>query len=65
LHNFATKYIGSALITHDGRKGWINRVVVLPEHRNKGIARKLVEAGEIWLKTTGDRNICLPDRRIQ
>jgi len=47
------KYIGSALITHDGRKGWINRVVVLPEHRNKGIARKLVEAGEIWLKQQG------------
>ena len=47
------KYIGSALITHDGRKGWINRVVVLPEHRNKGIARKLVEAGEQWLTEQG------------
>jgi len=46
-------YIGSALITHDGRKGWINRVVVLPDHRNKGIARKLVEAGEQWLKEQG------------
>ena len=47
------EYIGSALITHDGRKGWINRVVVLPDHRNKGIARKLVEAGEQWLKEQG------------
>ena len=47
------KYIGSALITHDGRKGWINRVVVLPEHRNKGIARKLVGAGEQWLTEQG------------
>lgn len=46
-------YIGSALITHDGRKGWINRVVVLPDHRNKGIAGKLVEAGEQWLKEQG------------
>lgn len=46
-------YIGSALITHDGRKGWINRVVVLPEYRNKGIARKLVDVGENWLMEQG------------
>ena len=47
------KYIGSALITHDGRKGWINRVGVLPEYRKQGIARKLVEAGEQWLNEQG------------
>ena len=47
------KYIGSILVTHDGRKGWINRVVVLPQYRHKGIARKLVEAGEHWLKEQG------------
>ena len=46
-------YIGSALITHDGRKGWINRVVVLPDYRKQGIARKLVDAGEAWLKEQG------------
>jgi len=50
---YKDKYIGSALITHDGRKGWINRVVVLPEYRNKGIAGKLVDAGENWLKEQG------------
>lgn len=47
------KYIGSVLITHDGRKGWINRVVVLPDYRKQGIARKLVDAGEQWLKEQG------------
>ena len=47
------KYVGSILTTHDGRKGWINRVVVLPEYRNMGIARQLVEAGEQWLKQQG------------
>ncbi len=46
-------YIGSVLITHDGRKGWINRVVVLSEYRMQGIARKLVEAGEYWLNEQG------------
>jgi len=38
--------VGSVLGTHDGRKGWINRVAVHPDHRRKGIARKLVEAVE-------------------
>ncbi len=47
------KYIGTVLVTHDGRKGWINRVAVLPEYRHKGIARKLVEAAEQWLDEQG------------
>ena len=45
--------IGSILVTHDGRKGWINRVAVLPEFRKKGIAKMLVDAGENWLKEQG------------
>jgi len=47
------KVVGSILVTHDGRKGWINRVAVLPEFRNRGIARKLVDAGETWLDSQG------------
>ena len=47
------KYVGTVLVTHDGRKGWINRVAVLPEYRNKGIARLLVEAAEQWLDKQG------------
>lgn len=38
--------VGSVLGTHDGRKGWINRLAVHPDHRRKGIARRLVEAVE-------------------
>lgn len=45
--------IGSILVTHDGRKGWINRVAVLPEYRKKGIAKLLVDAGEKWLIQQG------------
>lgn len=47
------KYVGSILATHDGRKGWINRVAVLPKFRNQGIARQLVEAAESWLDDQG------------
>ncbi len=43
------EYIASVLITHDGRKGWINRLAVLRPYRRQGLARKLVEAAEQWL----------------
>ena len=33
--------VGVVLGTHDGRKGWINRLAVLPEYRKQGIARAL------------------------
>ncbi len=47
------KHVGSVLVTHDGRKGWINRVVVIPEFRHRGIARKLVASAESWLTDQG------------
>lgn len=46
-------YVGVVLVTHDGRKGWINRVAVLPGYRNKGLAKKLVDAAENWLDEQG------------
>ncbi len=45
------KEIGVVLVTNDGRKGWINRVAVLPEYRKKGVARNLVKKAEKWLET--------------
>ena len=36
------KLIGSVFGTHDGRRGWINRLAVLPEYQKKGIGRRLV-----------------------
>jgi ribosomal protein S18 acetylase RimI-like enzyme len=38
--------VGVALGTHDGRRGWINRLAVLPEYQRRGIARRLVRAVE-------------------
>ncbi|UCE13358.1 MAG: GNAT family N-acetyltransferase [Candidatus Heimdallarchaeota archaeon] len=38
--------LGVVLVTHDGRKGWINRLAVHPKHRHKGIAQKLLTAAE-------------------
>jgi N-acetylglutamate synthase len=40
------KLIGTIFGTHDGRKGWINRLAVVPEYRHIGIAQQLVETVE-------------------
>lgn len=45
--------IGSLLCTHDGRKGWINRLAVAPAYRRRGIARRLVEEAERRLSALG------------
>ncbi len=48
-----TRLIGTVFGTHDTRKGWINRLAVLPEYRRRGIARKLVAAAERGLRKEG------------
>jgi ribosomal protein S18 acetylase RimI-like enzyme len=45
--------IGAVVATHDGRKGWINRLVVDPAHRRQGHARRLIAAAEATLKAQG------------
>jgi len=45
--------VGVVLATHDGRKGWINRLAVLPAYRRKGYATQLVAAAEQVLRAKG------------
>lgn len=47
------RLIGTILGTHDGRKGWINRLAVLPEFRGGGIASALVAEVEERLLEKG------------
>jgi ribosomal protein S18 acetylase RimI-like enzyme len=47
------KLIGSILGTHDGRKGWINRLAVAPAYRRKGLAARLVREVEKELYDKG------------
>ena len=47
------KIIGAIVGTHDGRKGWINRLVVTPSYRKKGIAKRLVKEVEHHFSAIG------------
>lgn len=49
--------IGAVVATHDGRRGWINRLAVYPHYRGKGIAKKLIAAAESALQRQGLRII--------
>ncbi len=45
--------VGVVVATHDGRKGWINRLAVVPSARRGGAARALVAAAERHLESQG------------
>ncbi len=47
------RLVGTVFGTHDTRKGWINRLAVLPEYRNRGIAGRLVRECESGLRKHG------------
>ncbi len=42
------KLVGAIIASHNGRKGWINRLAVLPEFREKGIAAALIKKSEVF-----------------
>ncbi len=50
--------IGVILGTDDGRKGWINRLAVSPQHRQRGVAKELINALENAFKKRGKKIIC-------
>ncbi len=45
--------IGVVIVNHEGRKGWINRLAVLPSFQRKGVASQLVKHGEKWFEEEG------------
>ena len=47
------KIIGTILGTHDGRKGWINRLAVHPEFQHQGVGSLLVHEVEEQLHKMG------------
>ena len=49
---------GVVIANFDGRRGWINRLAIDPDHRGKGLARTLIETSENFLTERGAVVIC-------
>jgi ribosomal protein S18 acetylase RimI-like enzyme len=47
------RVVGTVLATHDGRKGWVNRLAVDAALRRKGLGARLVREAERWLEAQG------------
>jgi ribosomal protein S18 acetylase RimI-like enzyme len=47
------RVVGTVLATHDGRKGWINRLAVDAALRKRGLGARLVREAEQWLESQG------------
>jgi ribosomal protein S18 acetylase RimI-like enzyme len=45
--------IASALVGHDGHRGWVYYVAVDPARRGKGFGRAIMNAAENWLRVRG------------
>lgn len=53
------KIVGTILAGHDGRRGFFHHVVVLPEYRNRGIGKKMVNYAMEALEKEGINKVAL------
>ncbi len=47
------RLVAAVLVSHDSRKGWINRLAVDPDYRRRGCGTRLVEAAEALFREQG------------
>jgi len=57
------KVVATCMAGYEGHRGWINYLAVSPEHRRRGIARKIVQHTENMLKSAGCPKINIQIRR--
>ncbi|GAC1611301.1 MAG: GNAT family acetyltransferase [Mycobacteriales bacterium] len=46
--------LGTAMVGHDGHRGWVYYLAVRPESQRSGLGRALMQASETWLR---DRSV--------
>lgn len=44
------RLVAVVILTHDGRKGWVNRLAVDPDYRHRGYAIALLAEAERWFR---------------
>ena len=45
--------VATAMVGHDGHRGWVYYVATDPDHRGKGHGRAIMKAAEDWLRRAG------------
>jgi len=53
----------TAMVGHDGHRGWVYYVAVDPDSRMKGLGRAIMDAAEAWLRADGVPKLQLLVRR--
>jgi ribosomal protein S18 acetylase RimI-like enzyme len=51
--------MATAMVGHDGHRGWVYYVAVDPQHRKKGFGRAIMTAAEDWLRACGIQKLLL------
>jgi len=55
--------VATAMVGHDGHRGWVYYLAVAPELRGRGLARSMMHACERWVSERGIPKIQLMVRR--
>ena len=57
------KIVATAMVGHDGHRGWVYYVAVDPARQGKGLGRTIMSAAEDWLRAAGVPKLQLLVRR--
>src|SRR5881396_1599274 len=55
--------VATAMVGHDGHRGWVYYVAVDPDRREQGFGRSIMNAAEDWLRQAGIAKLQLLVRR--
>ena len=55
--------VASAMVGHDGHRGWVYYVAVDPDRQKKGLGGAIMDAAEAWLRAAGLPKLQLLVRR--
>ena len=55
--------VATAMVGHDGHRGWVYYVATDPDRRQNGYGRTMMDAAEAWLRAAGIAKLQLMVRR--